>query len=68
MPGIILGPGNTVILTLSKREEVNEVQTFHLLLHDLSIPTVRPIYLASEVAVSARVLNLKNNIVSQFSK
>lgn len=67
MPGIILGPGNTVIPTLSRREGANKVQTLQLLSHDLSFPTVRPLHQATVATVSARVPSYKNNLVYKFN-
>lgn len=67
MPGTILGPGNTMIPTLSRREAANKVQTLQFLSHDLSIPTVRPLHQATVAAVSARVPSCKNNLVYNFN-
>lgn len=50
-----------------KKEGANELQTFQLNSHDLSIPTVRRMHQATVASVSARVLSRKNNLVCKFS-
>lgn len=56
MPGTVLGPGTTVILTSSKRKGANEPNNFFL---DLFIPIVRHKQQTTVAVVPARFLVAK---------